>query len=153
MTTNEELKGLIEEMINQHKTIIELLVEGYELPDPDPEPEPDRPFVTMKETAPLMEISHYDGKNKPPEKRKEVLRLYKYGLLKKGRIKPKVGKKLYYTRSVKTAQGIAFVLSSNQEVDGKHLSIGTRTRASIPGTRNPKITDKSFRILKRLVKV
>ena len=119
-------------------------------PDPDPIPDPipvpvNLPFVTMRVKAPLMEISKYDGKDK------RVLRIHKYGLLQK-RIVAKPGKKLYHLGKVVTAQGVAFKLYSGQQVDGRWLT-ETNTRASIPGTRNPKRYDKYFYILKRLVQV
>ena len=116
-------------------------------PEPPPPPiVPDLPFVTVRDKTPLMEVSNYDKKGKI------VLRLHKYGLLKRGRIRAKAGKRLYYVGKVRTAQGIAYRLYSGQEVDGKWLT-ATNTKASISGTRNPKRIDKYFYILKTKVRV
>lgn len=149
MTTNDELKDLLGEMIDQHDAIIELLgnlVKGDYVP-PTPPPPPSLPFVTVRDTTPLMEISRYNKNDVP------VLRLYKYGVLKRGRILAKTGKRLYHLGKVDTDQGVALKLSPLQDVDGFSLTIGTRTIQEIPGTRNPKLHDKHFYILKTKVKV
>ena len=118
---------------------------------PPPPPPPDEPIrpdlkrVEMRVKAPLMEISHYDAKGKP------VLRIHKYGILRK-RIIAKQGKELIIVGKATTAQGIAFKLYSGQQVDGVWLT-ETNTRASIPGTKNPKRYDKYFHIKKALVRM
>ena len=144
-------------VLQHHVEIIDMRLKTSPPPVPPDPPEPPGPImphlprVTMKKNAPLMEISNYDGKNKPPEKRKPVLRLHKYGLLKRGRIIAKKGKELIVLGSERTANGIAYILYSGQEVDGKYLT-ATNTKARIPGSK-PKRIDKYFRILKTKVKV
>jgi len=154
--TNEDLLEKLNEVLDQGDVILEAIggewtptdPDSQEPPTPDPDPLPNLPYVTMREDAPLMEVGNYDDNNKI------VLRLHKFGLTRRGRILGKEGKRLYHIDKVKTAQGIAFKLSPLQEVDGKSLTIGSRTPPEqIPGTRNPREYDKHFYILKRLVKV
>ena len=143
----DRIESKIDEFINQNKTLIELITNGYK-PIPDVPAQPNLPYVTVREKTPLMEVSNYDENNKI------VLRLHKYGILKRGRIRAKARKELYYLKKVDTAQGVAFRLSPDQDVDGKSLTIGARTPPQqIPGTRNPREYDRHFYILKTKVRV
>ena len=139
---------MVEGIVGQMTTLIELITQGGGNIPPQPEPTPPSiPYpnldrVEMRKNAPIMEISHYNGKDVP------VLRRHK-----KENGKPivaKEGKKLIVLAKVKIDgyRNYAFRLISDQHVDGDSLPLSNTTKKN-----KAKQIDGYLYIQKRLVKM